>query len=199
MSVRFPSVHCDSPSTASAIKDAVKKKLLGAFSEDSLGSCFKNGPCEIVVDDPDCAEVEGTRGKRSADGLAVSFTLTLREHGNKADESFLDAAEQHSRALFQLKYVVSTGQMSIPFRGSTITAERASFKEISSSYSCAIGYIIGDDGKKCGKCFWSTPISPYLLALVKPKNISKVDLRRNVMKENKILFFLSWPSADSSL
>ena len=174
-------MQCGSPSAASDIKDAVKNKLLGAFSEDDLASCFKNGPCTIVMDNPNCAEVEGTRGKRSVDGLTVPFMLILREHGNKGDESFLNAAEQHSMALFQLRYMVSTGQMSIPFGGSTITAKRTSFKEISSSYSCATGYIIGGNGKRCGKCSWSTSLkNRYHLALATiTKIISDVDLRRN--------------------
>ena len=94
---------------------------------------------------PDCNQI--TR-RSVADGMKIVLSLAIKAFDSP---TLADDIEETSEAvLFQMQYVVSTGQFRISLPGMNSTAERSSFQHLASEITCNLGFVKSNDGG-CGK------------------------------------------------
>ena len=81
--------------------------------------------------------------------MEVLFSLLIKavESASMTD----DVDEKSEAVLFQMQYAISTGQFRISLHGVNSTADRSSFKHLSSEITCNPGFVKSSDKTGCGK------------------------------------------------
>ena len=142
LSLKFPGIHCQM--NHNVLKSAVEKQVTKTLS--AVSGCNDSNACSLnEVSVPDCNQI--TR-RSVADGMTIVLSLTIKAFDSP---TLADDIEETSEAvLFQMQYVVSTGQFRISLPGMNSTAERSSFQHLASEITCNHGFV-KSNGRGCGK------------------------------------------------
>ena len=142
LSLKFPGIHCQM--NHNVLKSAVEKQVTKTLS--AVSGCNDSHACTLnEVSVPDCNQII----RRSvADGMTIVLSLAIKAFDSP---TLADDIEETSEAvLFQMQYVVSTGQFRISLPGMSSTAERSSFQHLASEITCNHGFV-KSNGRGCGK------------------------------------------------
>ena len=116
-----------------------------------IPGCLNSNACKLKeVAVPGCGWTAHEKTRRAvADTMQVLFSLLVKAIDSA---SLADDIEEKSEAiLFQMQYAVSTGQFRISLHGMNSTADRSSFKHLSSNITCIPGFVTSRDRKGCGR------------------------------------------------
>jgi len=124
--------------------------------QDTLTTVEGCHACKLKdVATPGCESTAGKRKRKAVDqAMEVLFSVLVK--GDTDSSSPGDDVEEMSEAvLFQMRYVVATGQFQIALNGMNSTADRSSLQHLFSNVTCAAGFVKSEDRKGCGRhCFF---------------------------------------------
>ena len=145
--MKFPGIHCQM--SHSAVHSAFDQEVRETLS--LIPGCLNSNACKLKeVAVPGCGWTAHEKTRRAvADTMQVLFSLLVKAIDSA---SLSDDIEEKSEAiLFQMQYAVSTGQFRISLHGMNSTADRSSFKHLSSNITCIPGFVTSRDRKGCGR------------------------------------------------
>ena len=145
-SVSFPEVRCGQ---LNGLRASVEEEVDQTLS--TIPGCVNDNACKVTnVSVPECGWTSNQKRRRSVGSTKkVLFSLSVTP---SAAASLPDDIEEKSEAiLFQMQYVVSTGEFSINFNGINSTADKSSFEHLSSNITCSPGFVSRNDETTCGK------------------------------------------------
>lgn len=144
-------MKCNVIQSREELHSAVEKEI-----QDTLTTVQGCHACKLKdVTTPGC-ELTGSKRKRKALDRAMEVLFSLVVKGDTNSSSPGDDLEEKSEAvLFQMQYVVATGQFQITLNGMNSTADRSSLQHLFSNVTCAVGFVTSEDRKGCGRhCFF---------------------------------------------
>ncbi|XP_067018332.1 uncharacterized protein [Acropora muricata] len=147
-SIKFPGMKCNVIQNREELRSAVEKEI-----QDTLITVQGCHACKLKdVTTPGC-ELTGSKRKRKALDRAMEVLFSLVVKGDTDSSSPGDDVEEKSEAvLFQMRYVVATGQFQITLNGMNSTADRSSLQHLFSNVTCAVGFVTSEDRKGCVAC-----------------------------------------------
>ena len=147
--MKFIGIGCQISRGLSDIHSALKQELADTLS--TIPGCLDSDACKLNrISVPGCGWTAHEMTKRAfADAMEVLFSLVVKavESASMTD----DVDEKSEAVLFQMQYAISTGQFRISLQGVNSTAERSSFKHLSSEITCNPGFVKSSDKIGCGK------------------------------------------------
>ena len=149
-------MKCNVIQSREELHSAVEKEI-----QDTLATVQGCHACKLKdVTTPACESPASKRKRKALDhAMDVLFSLVIK--GDSDSSSPGDDVEEKSEAvLFQMRYVVATGQFHIALNGMNSTADRSSLQHISSYVTCDVGFVTSNDRKGCGK---NLSITPYII------------------------------------
>ena len=149
LSVKFIGIGCQISRGPSDIHSALEQEVADTLS--TIPGCLDSNACNLTrISVPECGWTALQKTRRAVvDGMEVLFSLLI-----KAVEPALmtdDVDEKSEAVLFQMQYAISTGQFRISLHGVNSTADRSSFKHLSSEITCNPGFVKSSDKTGCGK------------------------------------------------
>ena len=144
-------MKCGDIQSHDELRSALKKRLSSTLS--TLSGCHSCNLKTVAV--PGCESKANQRPKRAIDTtVEVLFSLVVFKDMNSSSTD--DSVEEKNEAvLFQMRYVVATGQFQIALGGMNSTADRSSLQHLFSNVTCAVGFVTSEDRKGCGRhCFF---------------------------------------------
>ena len=149
LSMKFIRIGCQVSQGLSAIHSALKQELADTLS--TIPGCLDSDACKLTrISVPGCGWTAHEMTKREVvDTMEVLFSLLVKavESASMTD----DVDEKSEAVLFQMQYAISTGQFRISLQGVNSTADRSSFKHLSSEITCNPGFVKSIDKTGCGK------------------------------------------------
>ena len=148
-SVKFSMRKCQTKEQFLTLKNSVVEAVVRSMRTLPVYGCFMSKHCWI-----DDVKVEGCeqfyiREKRSVDDdVTVEFVVVLSNTDDPRDTSTV--AEKSEAVLFNLKYMIATGNFALTVNERNITAKGTSLQYLSSSFSCNNGFVPSNDNKSCG-------------------------------------------------
>ena len=140
-------MKCNVIQSREELHSAVEKEI-----QDTLTTVQGCHACKLKdVTTPACESPASKRKRKALDhAMDVLFSLVIK--GDSDSSSPGDDVEEKSEAvLFQMRYVVATGQFQIALNGMNSTADRSSLQHLSSYVTCDVGFVTSEDRKGCGK------------------------------------------------
>ena len=117
----------------------------------TIAGCLNSNACKLKeVTVPECGWTANQKTRRSiGHAIKILFSLSVKAIDS---HSWTDDIEEKSEAImFQMQYVVSTGQFRITLHGMNSTADRSSFLHLSTEITCNPGFVKSSDRKGCGE------------------------------------------------
>ena len=149
--IKFPGMQCNIIQSRELLHSAVEKEIQNTLT--TVEGCHA---CKLKdVAAPGCESIAGKRKRKAVDhAMEVLFSVLVK--GDTDSSSPEDDVDEMSEAvLFQMRYVVATGQFQITLNGMNSTADRSSLQHLFSNVTCAAGFVTSEDRKGCGKhCFF---------------------------------------------
>ena len=149
LSMKFIGIGCQISQGLSDIHSALKQELADTLS--TIPGCLDSDACKLTrISVPGCGWTAQEMTKRAVvDAMEVLFSLLVKavESASMTD----DVDEKSEAVLFQMQYAISTGQFRISLQGVNSTADRSSFKHLSSEITCNPGFVKSIDKIGCGK------------------------------------------------
>ena len=149
LSMKFTGIGCQISRGLSEFHSALKQELANTLS--TIPGCLDSDACKLTrISLPGCGWTAHEMTKRAiVDEMEVLFSLLLKA---VESASMMDDVDEKSEAvLFQMQYAISTGQFMISLQGVNRTADRSSFKHLSSEITCNSGFVESSDKTGCGK------------------------------------------------
>ena len=149
LSMKFIGIGCQISRGLSDIHAALKQELADTLS--TIPGCLDSDACKLTrISVPGCGWTAQEMTKRAVvDAMEVLFSVLVKavESASMTD----DVDEKSEAVLFQMQYAISTGQFRISLQGVNSTADRSSFKHLSSEITCNPGFVKSIDKTGCGK------------------------------------------------
>ena len=140
-------MECNFIQSREELHSAVEKEI-----QDKLTTVQGCHACKLKnVTTPGCELTDSKRERKALDhAMEVLFSVVV-----KGDTDYSlpedDVEETSEAVLFQMRYVVATGQFQITLNGMNSTADRSSLQHLFSSVTCDVGLVTSEDRKGCGK------------------------------------------------
>ena len=149
LSMKFIGIGCQISRGLSDIHSALEREVADTLS--TIPGCLDSNACNLTrISVPGCnwTALQMTR-RAIVDEMEVFFSLLVKavESASMTD----DVDEKSEAVLFQMLYAISTGQFRISLQGVNSTAQRSSFKQLSSNITCNPGFVKSSDKNGCGK------------------------------------------------
>ena len=149
LSVKFIGIGCQTSRGLSDIHSALEREVADTLS--TIPGCLNSNACNLTrISVPGCnwTALQMTR-RAVVHAMEVFFSLLVKAVDSASQTDDVD--EKSEAVLFQMQYVISTGQFRISLHGVNSTADRSSFKHLSSNITCNPGFVKSIDKTGCGK------------------------------------------------
>ena len=147
--MKFTGIGCQISRGLGDIHSALEQEVADTLS--TIQGCLDSNACKLTrISVPECGWTALQKARRAVVGaMEVLFSLLVRpvESASMTD----DVDEKSEAVLFQMQYAISTGQFRISLQGVNSTADRSSFKHLSSEITCNPGFVKSSDKTGCGK------------------------------------------------
>ena len=147
--MKFIGIGCQISRGPSDIHSALEQEVADTLS--TIPGCLDSNACNLTrISVPECGWTALQKTRRAVvDGMEVLFSLLIKavESAPMTD----DVDEKSEAVLFLMQYAISTGQFRISVNGVNSTADRSSFKHLSSEITCNPGFVKSSDKTGCGK------------------------------------------------